>query len=262
MASFKDSIQDVSAEMRPSGWILVAANCIPLLGVYLWGWSTFAIVAIYWAENVVLGAINLLKMLFCNPTAATLEKAFDEIGDGNEDLRKQLEKFKTSSGMNHASKLFFLPFFTVHYGMFCFVHGVFVFTLFGHEDIDFPSPWAMFEKLHREGLLWAVGGLALSHFLSFLFNYLWKGEYQLNTLPQLMIQPYGRIVILHLAILLGGFVTMALGSPIIVLLILIVGKTLLDLGFHLMEHKKYSDEQRDNYEDHQHRGNEGFGAGA
>jgi hypothetical protein len=50
-----------------------------------------------------------------------------------------------------------------------------------------------------------------------------------------MFQPYGRIVVLHIAILLGAFAVLALGSNIGVLLILIVGKTALDLGFHVWE---------------------------
>jgi hypothetical protein len=34
--------------------LLVAANALPLLGVLLWGWSLFEIVALHWFENVVL----------------------------------------------------------------------------------------------------------------------------------------------------------------------------------------------------------------
>ncbi|MCG8451465.1 MAG: DUF6498-containing protein, partial [Pirellulales bacterium] len=122
--------------------------------------------------------------------------------------------------------------------------------------------WAMFERLHREGLLWAVAVLAGSHFVSFLVNYLVRGEYRRCTLATLMMQPYGRIVALHLAILLGAFATLALGSPVSVLIILIAGKTVLDLKLHLRERRKNLDEQRrENYQSQQ-RGNEGFGAGA
>jgi hypothetical protein len=53
-----------------------------------------------------------------------------------------------------------------------------------------------------------------------------------------MMSPYARIIVLHVAILLGGFIVMALGSNVGALMILIVGKTILDLSLHLSQHTK------------------------
>jgi hypothetical protein len=149
---------------------------------------------------------------------------------------------------HHAAKLFFVPFFTFHYGMFCFVHGVFVFALLGEggfmgggggTGLEPFDVWnSSLKALQEQHLVWAVLALAGSHLWSFFTNYLGKGEYRRMTLPMLMIQPYGRIVVLHLAIILGAFATIALGSPVLVLLILIVGKSILDLKLHLRERKK------------------------
>ena len=52
-----------------------------------------------------------------------------------------------------------------------------------------------------------------------------------------MQQPYGRVVVLHLTILLGGFAAMLLGSPLWALLLLIGLKIALDLKAHLKEHR-------------------------
>ena len=52
----------------------------------------------------------------------------------------------------------------------------------------------------------------------------------------LMSAPYKRIIVLHLAILFGGWGVLALGSPLPVLVILVVLKTALDLKLHLKEH--------------------------
>jgi Family of unknown function (DUF6498) len=49
------------SEYRASAWALVAANVLPLVGVLLWGWSAFDIVALYWVENVIIGVITSLK---------------------------------------------------------------------------------------------------------------------------------------------------------------------------------------------------------
>lgn len=57
-------------------------------------------------------------------------------------------------------------------------------------------------------------GLAISHGFSFWTNYLGRGEYRTLSPSQVMIQPYGRLVIMHLTILLGAFVSIFLGTPV------------------------------------------------
>ena len=88
------------------------------------------------------------------------------------------------------------------------------------------------------GGTWAVLALVVSHLFSFFSNYLGKGEYRRTVVPALMIAPYGRIVVLHLAIIFGAFATMALGSPVYLLVILIIGKIILDWKFHQRAHRK------------------------
>jgi hypothetical protein len=55
-----------------------------------------------------------------------------------------------------------------------------------------------------------------------------------------MQQPYGRIVVLHLTILGGGFLMLALHSPAVGLLLLVALKTALDLRGHFAERKKFA----------------------
>src|SRR6188472_645744 len=52
---------------RASAWALIAANTLPLFGVLFFGWDTFSIVFLYWVENVIIGAVNVLKMITCSP---------------------------------------------------------------------------------------------------------------------------------------------------------------------------------------------------
>jgi hypothetical protein len=230
---------------KPSVLALIAANIIPLFGVLFLGWSTFAIVVIYWSENVIIGAINVLKMIICSPNSETikLNLATEDQIKGNSKLvqdmlAKQVAKMPVA---HHALKVFFIPFFIVHYGMFCFVHGMFVFSLLG-DKMPFGGPLEvmaeMFGRLRQENLLWAVLALAASHLFSFISNFIYGGEYQRVTVPQLMFQPYGRIVILHVAILFGAFLIMAFGSPVWMLVILIVAKTIMDIGLHLLQREQ------------------------
>jgi len=85
-------------------------------------------------------------------------------------------------------------------------------------------------------LLWPVMGLAVSHGVSFWQNYIGKGEYKERTAPAQMFAPYGRIVVLHVVILFGGFVVMLFGSPLPLLILLVLIKIVIDLGLHAWSH--------------------------
>src|SRR2546428_6743265 len=87
--------------LPPSAFVLVATNLIPLIGVLLHDWTVFQVLLLYWCENVVVGVFNVLRMLSAQPR----------------------------SSLAWAAKLFLIPVFTFHYGMFTLVHGIFVLAL-------------------------------------------------------------------------------------------------------------------------------------
>lgn len=219
--------------------LLLAANLIPVAGVVLRGWSVFEIVALYWFENVVIGAVNILK----------LAAACGDLSDPNDrrdppGMPDYLRAPAAPGIARHAAKLFLIPFFTFHYGMFCLVHGVFVFALLGGEGGGFMDggPFtgmaANTSRILESGGGWFVAAIIASHLFSFGWNFIGKGEYRNASAGQVMAAPYGRIVVLHIAILFGAFVITALGSPVFLLLLLIVGKIILDTKLHLRSHRK------------------------
>jgi hypothetical protein len=137
-----------------------------------------------------------------------------------------------------ALKLFMIPFFIVHYGMFTTVHGVFVMSLFGDPPAQASqTPAAFVHAVQATGIAGAAAALALSHAVSFILNYIGSGKYRTAELPVLMFRPYGRVMVLHVVILLGGFLVQLLGSPAPALALLVLLKTGLDLGAHLREHQ-------------------------
>jgi hypothetical protein len=237
------SFRDFS-EFKASAWVLIAANMLPLFGVIFFGWDVFSIVALYWFENVVIGAINVLKIITCNPrpdevdwSALVQSDDFRRLSGGNKDE----VAWKKLQYSHHASKLFFVPFFVFHYGLFCLGHGVFVFAFFGPGTLGLDPLDQLFnlnKVFTSEHLWWAVGALVASHVYSFFVNYLGRGEFRRTAVLLLMIQPYARIVVLQIALLFGGFFVMFLGSPIVLLVLLIAGKTALDLSLHLREHER------------------------
>ena len=205
--------RQAEVEKPVSAWVLVAANVVPLAGVLFWGWDAFALIALFWMENVIIGVFFLLRMLCLDPRDMTL----------------------------WAAKLFMVPFFCVHYGMFTAGHGIFVFSLLGGKRYDVQG-FALLEPATRAasefGLWLPLAVLFASHLFSFGWNYLWRGEFRTAQLSRLMTEPYKRIIVLHVAIILGGFGAMALGSPVWALLVLLALKIALDFKAHVKEHSK------------------------
>ncbi|MDA9337611.1 DUF6498-containing protein [bacterium] len=186
---------------------LLIANLIPLWGVFFKGWSSQEVLVVYWLENVAVGLINIFKIL-TNRHEKTLRPA----------------------------ALFLAVFFTVHYGIFTFVHGAFVFSeLNGFHGMIFPFDGM--KQAFSDYRIVFLGFLG-SHFFSFIFNYHGKGEAQRLELAKVMFLPYPRIFVLHLTIILGGMLVMALGSPAALVVLLVILKTIGDVMLHLREHRK------------------------
>ncbi len=197
--------------LKPSVLALLVANVYPVIGVILFGWDAFFLLILFWMENLVIGFYTVLKMLLISRDKASWTAKFPIVA-----------------------------FFCVHYGIFTLVHGVFVFFLFSGYMMDGPA--SLEEVITRQKLIelgWGGLALLISHGVSLFYNYLGKGEYKRTSLKDVMEQPYGRVVILHLTIIFGGFLIMLLGSPVVGLLFLIVLKTSIDIRAHLREHAKY-----------------------
>ncbi len=199
--------------MTPSQLALVLANAVPVFGVLFLGWTVFPLLLLYWLENVVVGGFNVLKMLLAQP----------------------------ADPVSWAGKLFLIPFFIVHFGGFTFVHGVLVVAFFGPKGVQpFDLLTAVPAAIRANQLGWGLLSLVVSHGLSFYWNYLKNGEYQRASLNALMSQPYGRVVVLHVTVLFGGWVVMLLGSPVAALIILIALKTAGDWRGHTAERRKFA----------------------
>ena len=200
---------------------LIIANLVPLFGVLRLDWDVGSIVVLYWAENLVIGFYTVIKLLL-------------------------------AAGVKG---LFLVLFFIMHYGGFCGIHGFFVLGLTGFGDgtpelipgADWPGPLVFPQMLLNvarqvlaaapDALLWAVAALLLSHGVSFLLNYLGTREYRQQTTNTIMTAPYKRIVILHIAIIAGGFLVMSLGSPVGLLIALVALKIAMDIMLHRRSHR-------------------------
>ena len=227
--------------------LLVTFNLIPLAGVLFWGWNVATLLVLYWVENGIVGLLNVPKMLLAQGPDEPATRVVDVRGLGPVNVARG----------GPTSKAALVPFFLVHYGIFWLVHGVFVFTLplfiggvanavgpgalvpdpglgsvaFDYRVVDPRSP-------DLSAVAFGAIGLAISHTASFLLNYIGRGEYRRTSAARQMFAPYGRLLILHLTIILGAFLSLAIGSPIGAIVVLVLLKATVDLGFHLREHSR------------------------
>lgn len=176
-------------------------NAVPLYGVLRLGWQSFDVIFLYWIENLLIGFFALLRIVV-RPYRHPLELVL---------------------------QLLLAPFFTFHYGMFCWVHGSFVISLFGPASLRSAAlEDAMFAALQTPFVSWSVSALLMLRLLD------WIGDVRLHGLggegvKALMFGPYRRIFVLHLTIILSGFALGALDEPTVGLVLLVVLKTAFDV---------------------------------
>jgi hypothetical protein len=195
---------------------LLAANVIPLVGVLFLGWQVSTILAIFWAETGVIGFYAILRIVYAGRRKELLE--------GNVLL-------PASSAT--VGKLLLAGFFVFHFGIFMFVHGVFLVTLISRM-VDSVGGFDFF------GVLVGVGSLLVSHGISFYKNYLQNEEYKGISPNDLMSQPYKRVIVMHFVILLSVFGMQFIGSlKAPALVILVVLKVIFDLRAHVSEHLQF-----------------------
>lgn len=174
---------------------LILANLWELAGVLFFGWDAFLLMAVYWAENVVIGLFNLPRLALSRgtPGASARLACFFE-------------------------KALVLPFFVVHYGGFTLGHGL---AIAGIAKAIRAAPgrskyvWTWFYEGPRSDLLplWIVLGLIVWTHASALVSDVLRGKTKERDIQEVMFQPYPRILILHMSFFAGALLLAATGAP-------------------------------------------------
>lgn len=191
---------DAGGSSPKSLWLLIFANLVPLAGVYLLDWRVGDIMLLFWIESAIVGFYNVLKM------------------------------FRIAGAL----AVFYTLFFIAHFGAFMAVHLMFLFGLFIDPD---GTTSTLSDVVRIFGSLWiAILALFISHGFSYAENFLGRREYNFLTITQQMHKPYSRIIAMHVTLIVGGFLVLALDAPILALTLLILLKMAVDSAAHLREH--------------------------
>lgn len=176
-------------KLTQSDYFLIAANLLPVIGAWFWGWQVREVFVVYCLETIIIGLYNLLKMAI-----VTMFKGTDTWY--NEGSRTQV------------SGLFFMFFFIMHYGLFVAVQtGLFVqVSGLGKDNnwgfFDFFLHWPSYLGPDAYTVLW---GFVISYGFKTLWDFILPKEYKKIPMMLLMFQPYLRIFIQQITVILGGF---------------------------------------------------------
>ena len=185
----------------PSTVALIVANLAPILGAIFLGWNLSDVMVLYWAETAIIGLFNICKIAMVSRWVALLAG----------------------------------PFFAAHFGGFMSVHFLFIYGIF-IEGMQDTSGGNLSDVLQLFIILWpALVALFVSHAFSFFHNFVGRREYRGRTLNEQMMEPYSRIMFMHLVIIFGGGLTLVLGEPTPVLLIVMGLKIWFDVKAHVKQ---------------------------
>lgn len=188
----------------PTTLVLIIVNLIPVVGSVFLNWNLADVMVLYWAESAVIGFFNICKIIVIGRWIAVFAGLF----------------------------------FVGHFGAFMAVHFLFIYTIFVKQ---MQTGSAAGSELAEVALLFtslwpALAALFISHAFSFFSNFLGRQEYRGRTVNDQMSEPYSRIIFMQMVLIFGGGLSMVLGSPVPVLLIMIALKIFFDVKAHLKQH--------------------------
>jgi len=198
-----------------SAWVLLFSNLFVVVMAAAENWNFVVVMLVYWCQSVTIGIFNVIRIAtFSAPAAIRFPP------DDNINLNLNLPRI---------SNIFLAAFFALHYGFFHF--GYLSFLRFWAKGVDLKLvilPTAIF---------------FLNHLFSFLYNYKKDRQRQdPKDIARIMFFPYGRIIPMHLTIILAGFLfpfALALKwdlAATLVLVFFLLLKTGADIKMHLVEH--------------------------
>ncbi len=198
-------------------WIgLIGANLVPIIGVLFWGWDVGLLLLYYWLENAIIGIFNIPRIL------GACAKPKEDGAEGT----------VQSVNLGEATPVIAAVFFFCHYGGFLFAHAVAVITLWmvslsvidGVEEG--PELFVeMASAVFTLELLIGLPLLVLFHAAQFRRDESYRHRHAFEQ----MKRPYARLIVLHLTLVLGAFLTILMGHPLAMLLLFVVLKMIADI---------------------------------
>ncbi|MGH1541780.1 MAG: DUF6498-containing protein [Arenicella sp.] len=194
--------QDAS-ESKSSLWMLIVVNLIPLLGAYFFNWQLDEIMVLYWSETLILLLFQSVRNIIISPVAGLLLSVFNSV---------QIMGFMA-------------------------IHFLFIWVLFvqGVQSSSLKLDESLTTVVNYLVALWpAFLGLFISHGYS-LFIHFFKASHANQA--KLTVKPlFSRVIVMHIALIVGGFFVAITQNHWLALPLLIILKIIADAKAHSKQH--------------------------
>ncbi|MFI5188382.1 MAG: DUF6498-containing protein [Chitinophagales bacterium] len=185
---------------------LIAANLLPVIGVWFFGWNPKEVFMVYCLETIIIGFYNLVKMAIITAVRKT-------------------DIWENNGVQTRVSGLFFMFFFLVHYGLFVAVQMGIFFSVSGIADqtnFGFFSFFYKWPQLMTQDTLIMLGVFFISHGYKMFAEFIVPGLYKTTPLGLQMFQPYMRIFIQQFAVILGSMFLLFGAGKIFILIFALI----------------------------------------
>ena len=187
-------------------WGVIASNILSIAMALIFGWDMGQIMWVYWGQSVIIGALNVKRML------------------GLKDFTtKGMTMNNAPVPETQAAKAQVAVFFTFHYGFFHFIYAIFLWQELALDSLT-----------QQELMLlgFCIIGFFAAHRFSLGYNASSDFKQKKPNLGTLMFYPYLRIIPMHLTIIAGA----NMDDAAWVMIMFMSMKTLADAGMHMIEH--------------------------
>ena len=203
MTTWKDIIKK---KLTKSDWSLIIANLLPVAGVWFLNWSAKEVFLVYCLETIIIGGFTLLKLLITG-------------------LVKKKDDWENGGAVSKQPFWLFILFFMVHYGMFVAIQMGIFFSVSGIGDqngVTFLNFFSKWPSLLTNDAYIMLGVFIVSYGFRLTSDFILSEDYKTISLGYIMFQPYGRIFIQQVTVILGSiFLNFGAGKIFILVFALI-----------------------------------------
>lgn len=193
-----------------TSWFIIVHNMMPVIGVLFFGFDAANIVFIYITETVIIGLLNVPKILLAqkNPNDTSASAPPGSI----------------------AGRIFIVCFFLVHYNMFNFGQITLLLPMMS-TSADGIEGFIRY-LAENEFMHYAVLSIVITHGVSLWFDYILPKVYREASPVLMMFIPYPRIFVQQFVAIFGSFLLLAFGAPVLMLILLQVLKIAVEIFTH------------------------------
>jgi hypothetical protein len=182
--------------------IVIVSNLLPVYGVWFLGWSPTEAFIVYALETIIVGILTLLKLAIATAVRKT-------------------DLWYNNGVTSKVSGLFFMLFFTLHFGLFAAVQMSLFSASAGIVPPGSGGPLHFFFHWYdyiNKDIAIMLSVFLVSYIARTFVPFIVNEEYKNVSMMRLMFQPYGRILIQQFTVILGSmFLTLGFGKAFILI---------------------------------------------